>query len=193
MENLNYVTQIPEPRISRFLFSHTRFSWFWLLVRLYVGWEWLYAGWTKLGNPVWTGSKAGLAVQGFLNGALQKTAGPHPDVSVWYAEFIKNFALNHTAAISYLVTYGEILVGVALIVGIFTGIAAFFGTFMNLNYLFAGTVSTNPFLLLLQLFLILAWRTAGWLGLDRYVLPALGTPWQAGTLFNKDVGSQKSV
>lgn len=25
--------------------------------------------------------------------------------------------------------------------------------------------------------LILAWRNAGWYGLDRFVLPALGTPW----------------
>lgn len=178
-------TQIPEPGFSRFLFADTRFSWFWLLVRLYVGWEWLYAGWEKYHNPVWVGDKAGVAVKGFLMGALQKSSGAHPDVQGWYASFIQNTAIPHSALISHLVTYGEILVGVALILGIFTGIAAFFGTFMNLNYLLAGTVSTNPILFVLQLFIILAWRTAGWLGLDRYVLPALGTPWQAGTLFKK--------
>jgi thiosulfate dehydrogenase [quinone] large subunit len=54
---------------------------------------------------------------------------------------------------------------------------------MNLNYLLAGTVSTNPILLILQLFLILAWRVAGWYGLDRWALPSLGTPWQKGKLF----------
>lgn len=177
--------EIPEPKLSRFLFADTRFAWFWLIVRLYIGYEWFMAGWGKLGNPAWTGESAGAAVKGFLMGALQKTAGQHPDVSGWYAYFIQNVALQHTAIFSYLVVWGEIAVGVALILGLFTGIAAFFGTFMNLNYLFAGTVSTNPFMLLLQLFLILAWRTAGWLGLDRYVLPALGTPWQAGQLFNK--------
>ena len=56
---------------------------------------------------------------------------------------------------------------------------------MNLNYLFAGTVSINPLLFLIQLFLVLAWRTAGWYGLDRYILPYLGTPWQAGKAFKK--------
>ncbi|MBX4186975.1 MAG: DoxX family membrane protein [Candidatus Doudnabacteria bacterium] len=178
-------TQIQEPPLSRFLFADTRFSLVWLLIRLYVGYEWFTAGWDKLGNPVWTGDKAGVAVKGFLMGALAKTAGAHPDVSAWYGSFIQNFALNHTQLFSYIVVYGEIAVGVALILGIFTGIAAFFGTFMNLNYLFAGTVSTNPLLLLLQLFLILAWRTAGWIGLDRYVLPKLGTPWQLGTMFRR--------
>jgi thiosulfate dehydrogenase [quinone] large subunit len=182
MNNTNI--QIPEPALSRFLFADTRFAWFWLIVRIYVGWQWLYAGYEKLGNIAWVGAKAGTAVSGFLNGALAKTAGTHPDVSGWYGSLIQNVALPHAAFISYLVTFGEIAVGVALILGLFTGIAAFFGTFMNLNYLFSGTVSVNPLLLVLQLFLILAWRIAGWYGLDRYLLPALGTPWQTGQIFN---------
>ena len=116
---------------------------------------------------------------------MQKTGGQHPDVSAWYGNIIQNVALPHTGFISYLVVYGEIAVGIALILGLFTGIAAFFGTFMNLNYLFAGTVSANPLMLLAQLFLILAWRTAGCIGLDRYALPLLGAPWQPGRLFTK--------
>ncbi len=177
--------QIPEPSASRFLFADTRFSWFWLVVRLYVGYEWLMAGWGKFQNPAWAGENAGAAVKGFLMGALQKSSGLHPDVQGWYADFIQNVALPNTHTLSYLVTYGELLIGAALILGIFTGIAAFFGTFMNLNFLLAGTVSTNPILLLLQLFIILAWRTAGWIGLDRYVLPRLGTPWQSGSMFRR--------
>ncbi len=177
--------QIPEPALSKFLFADTRFAWFWLLVRLYVGWEWVSAGWGKLGSPVWTGDQAGVAVKGFLMGALTKATGAHPDVQGWYANFIHNVALPHTSVISYLITYGELAIGIAVILGIFTGIAAFFGTFMNLNFLLAGTVSINPILLLLQLFLILAWRTAGFLGLDRFVLPYLGTPWQAGSIIKR--------
>jgi thiosulfate dehydrogenase [quinone] large subunit len=181
----NTSMQIPEPALSQFLFADTRFAWFWLIVRLYVGCQWFSAGWEKLGNPVWTGSQAGVGITGFLKGAVQKSAGAHPDVSGWYAAFIQNVALPHAVLFSYLVTYGEIAVGVALILCLFTGIAAFFGSFMNLNYLFAGTVSINPLLAVLQLFLILAWRNAGWWGLDRYLLPALGTPWQPGRSFKK--------
>ncbi len=176
---------IPEPKLSQFLFGDTRFSYVWLIIRIYVGWAWLEAGWTKLHSPVWVGDKAGVALKGFLTGALAKTAGDHPDVSSWYASFLNHFVLPHAVGFSHLVTYGEIIVGAALILGLFTGIAAFFGTFMNLNYLFAGTVSINPLLALLQLFLILAWRTAGWIGLDHWLLSKLGTPWSPGTLFKK--------
>ncbi len=182
---LNQTVEIPEPKLSRFLFADTRFSWFWLLVRFYVGYQWFIAGWEKLNNSAWVGASAGSAIKGFLHGALTKTVGVHPDVSGWYAFFVQHVALPNAVVFSYLITFGELAVGLALILGLFTGIAAFFGSFMNLNYLFAGAVSTNPVLLLLQLFLILAWRTAGWYGLDRYVLPVFGTPWQAGKIFKK--------
>lgn len=171
-----------EPPFSRFLFANTKMAWLWLIVRLYVGWQWALAGWGKVNSNIWVGSQAGLALRGFLQSSLVKAAGAHPDVAGWYAAFIQNFVMPHAASFGYIIAYGEFLVGIALILGIFTGIAAFFGTFMNLNYLFAGTVSINPILLLLQLFLILAWRVAGWYGLDRWVLPALGTPWQKGSM-----------
>jgi len=70
-----------------------------------------------------------------------------------------------------LVSYGELFVGIGLILGAFTGIAAFFGAFMNMNYLYAGTVSTNPTLLILQIFIMLAGKTAGGIGLDRFLSP----------------------
>jgi thiosulfate dehydrogenase [quinone] large subunit len=91
---------------------------------------------------------------------------------------------------SYLVSWGELLVGLALILGIFTGIAAFFGSFMNMNYLLGGMVSTNPILLAIAVLLVLAWKTAGWWGLDRWVLPALGTPWRPGYAFHHPGGDQ---
>ncbi len=177
--------QIPESPISRFLFSDTRSSIIWLVLRVYVGWEWLQAGLAKVSSPVWTGDKTGTAIKGFVMGALAKTGGGHPDVQLWYAQFLRDFVLNHTVLFSYLVAYGEVLVGIALILGIFTGIAAFFGAFMNMNYLFAGTVSINPPLLLIEIFLILAWRVCGWVGIDRWLLPKLGTPWFKGTVFKR--------
>lgn len=45
----------------------------WLVVRLYVGYEWLIGGIEKVfgaGSTVWVGSRAGAAVTGFLNGAI---------------------------------------------------------------------------------------------------------------------------
>lgn len=180
---MDKVVQISEPPLSRFLFADTRVAWFWLLVRLYVGYEWLAAGWEKIQSPAWVGQGAGTALAGFVAGALKKTGGAHPDVYGWYGSFLSGFVIPHSAQFSYIVSFGELLVGIGLVLGIFSGIAAFFGAFMNMNYLFAGTVSINPMLFLLELFLILAWRVAGWFGLDRFLLPLLGTPWAPGKIF----------
>jgi thiosulfate dehydrogenase [quinone] large subunit len=176
---------IEDSPIARALFSDVRWAWIWLILRLYVGWEWLKAGWGKLNNPAWIGSKAGTALTGFVSGSLQQTGGAHPNVQGWYAWFLQHLVQPYTVFWSYLVTFGELLVGIALILGIFTGIAAFFGSFMNMNYLLAGSVSVNPVLLMLATILVLAWKTAGWWGLDRWVLPALGTPWRPGYIFHE--------
>jgi len=178
----NAGTQVPEPPISRFLFADTRLAWFWLAVRVYVGWQWLEAGIEKFENPAWVGANAGAGLTGFVNGALGKTAGAHPDVTGWYATFLQSVVLPYATTWSYAVTFGEMLVGIGLILGCLTGVAAFFGSFMNANFLFAGTVSINPLLFVLATWLVLAWRVAGFLGLDFFVLPALGTPWAPGKL-----------
>ena len=54
------------------------------------------------------------------------------------------------------------------------------GTFM------AGAASTNGLLFAVATWLVLAWKTAGWIGLDRWLLRALGTPWRPGYLFTRD-------
>ncbi len=178
-------SQVPEPPIARFIFADTRFAWFWLIVRLYVGYEWISSGLGKLASPAWTGASSGAAITGFVNGALQKTAGEHPDVPGWYAGFLQNVVLPNASLFAHLVTYGEILVGAGLVLGALTGVAAFFGSVMNVNFLLAGTVSLNPILFVLATWLVLAWRVAGWWGLDRWLLPLLGTPWKRGMLFDQ--------
>jgi len=195
-------TQVPEPPIARFLFADTRMAWLWLIVRVYVGWQWLVAGIDKLtgysidpgtfgthaGNSWIFTSHPGAALSGFLNGALAQTSGAHPAVQGWYGWFVQHIALPGAGVFTYFVTFGEILVGIGLIFGVLTGIAAFFGLFMNLNFLLAGAVSINPIIGGLALFLVLAWRVAGYYGVDRYLLPLLGTPW-TGSLAKKPKAS----
>jgi thiosulfate dehydrogenase (quinone) large subunit len=178
------VITMEDPPVARFLFSDVRFSWFWLILRLYTGYEWLVAGWEKVINPAWVGPQAGTALAGFVKGALAQTTGAHPNVQGWYATFLQNVVLPAAPVFSFVVAFGELLVGIALILGMFTGIAAFFGGFMNVNYLLAGAVSTNPFLFVFATWLVLAWKTAGWLGLDHWIFPALGTPWRPGRVFH---------
>ena len=96
----------------------------------------------------------------------------------WYRDFL-NFLLDQEAYTWFapIVVWGELLVGLGLIFGALVGIAAFFGTVMNMSFMIAGTVSSNPWMFGLTIFIILGWKVAGYLGLDRWLLPMLGTPW----------------
>ncbi len=183
---------VTDPPFAVSLFSDWRWAWLWLIVRLYIGYEWLLAGWDKIISPSWVGAQAGTALRGFLNNAISLTGGAHPAVQAWYATFIKAAILPAVGFWSYAVAFGETLVGLGLIFGMFTGIAAFFGFFMNMNYLLAGSVSTNPILLFLSIFIILAWKTAGWWGLDRWVLVDLGTPWSPGLAFQGNAPERRT-
>jgi thiosulfate dehydrogenase [quinone] large subunit len=174
-------SQIPGPPLATWLFKDTRAAWLWLPLRLYLGWSWLQHGLEKVTNPAWTDS--GQALAGFWGNAV--TTDPKPVITVgWYREFIE--ALLGAQAYTWfsdLIVYGEMLVGLALILGAFTGIAAFFGAFMNWNYIMAGSASTNGLLLVIAVGLVVGWKVSGWIGLDRWLLPLLGTPWRPGTLF----------
>lgn len=203
--NPRAATTIPEPPLARFLFADRRMAWFWLIVRVYAGYAWFAAGFEKLtGTSIDFGTfgqkstpwvfttHTGAAIKGFVNGALAQTTGSHANVQGWYGSFLKTFVLPHPAFWAYAITFGELAVGLGLIFGLLTGIAAFFGVFMNLNYVLAGAVSTNPILGFLGLFLILAWRIAGYYGADRYLLPLLGTPW-TGSLTTHESASSVAV
>jgi thiosulfate dehydrogenase [quinone] large subunit len=63
---------------------------------------------------------------------------------------------------------------------------------MNWNYLMAGSVSINPVLLPLEVLLLLAWRTAGWWGVDRWLLPSMGTPWRPGRVFREEAATSSA-
>jgi thiosulfate dehydrogenase (quinone) large subunit len=178
---------IPEPNITRFLFADTRMAPVWLILRLWLGYEWLNAALGKWAEGGWVGEGAGGAVKGFAQGAIAQTTGEHPQVTGWYASFLENVVVPNAALFSYLVILGETLIGIALVVGAFTGIAAFFGVFMNASFIFAGTAGANPLMALVAILLVLAWRVAGWWGLDRWILPAIGVPGAAGTLFKRRV------
>ena len=174
-----------ESPVAKFLLSDTRAAFLWLPIRLYVGWAWLTAGWSKLNNPAWVGSGTGQSLSGFIAKAVAKATGEHPDVSLWYANFLQTVVLDNVETWSVVVATGEFLVGLGLLLGLFTGVAAFFGLMMNFNFMLAGSLSTNPILLVLSVGLVLAWRVVGQLGLDRFVLPVLGTPWQPGRWFRQ--------
>ena len=183
-QTITHNVYVSDPPVARALFGSTRWAWIWLFVRLYLGYTWLMSGIGKLGNPGWL--QTGEVLKGFWERAVIIPDAPaRPAIAFgWYRDFIQ-LLLDSGSYVWFarLVVVGEILVGIALILGMFSGMAAFFGGFMNWNYMMAGAASTNPLLFILAILLILAWKTAGWWGLDRWLLRWLGTPWAPGLIF----------
>ena len=177
--NPNGTVTFHDPPIAQLLFGNTRLAWLWLVVRLYVGWQWLDAGWHKFTDPKWLSS--GEAIRGYWERAVAIPAPPAraPITYDWFRDFLTFLlSINADTWMSKVIVFGELAIGLGLIVGAFVGVAAFFGAFMNMNFLLAGTTSSNPVLFALAVLLMLAWKVAGYYGLDRVLLPVLGTPWE---------------
>ena len=81
----------------------------------------------------------------------------------WWAGFLHNFVIPNASWIGRFISLGEILIGVALILGLFTGVAAFAGLSLNIIYMFTGSAGVNPMYAILSVLLVLAWRNAGWI------------------------------
>lgn len=138
----------------------------WAVLRIYIGYTWLMGGIGKV-------TSGGFDASGFIQGAIANSAGEGATVQAWWGTFLNTFALPNAELFSFMVMWGEVLVGAALILGIFTNFAALMGITMNFAFLFSGTVSTNAQMVLITVFLIVAGFNAGRYGLDRWVIPFL--------------------
>jgi thiosulfate dehydrogenase [quinone] large subunit len=174
--------------VSDWLYRSREASFLWLVVRVWLGYQWANAGYQKIWgserSAFWFGNGAG--VKGFATaGVLGSSAGKGGASYGWWAAFLHNFVIPNAAWIGRVVSIGEVLIGVGLIVGLFTGVAAFSGLVLNLTYMFSGSAGVNPMFSLLAVLLVLAWRNAGWIGLDRFVLQNAWTPHRLGSVFGR--------
>jgi thiosulfate dehydrogenase [quinone] large subunit len=191
-------TEIEGPAFTRFLFGNTRAGLFWLPIRLFVGFTWLEAGYHKLSGTGWT--DGGAALQGYWQHAVAVPAAGAGTPAItfeWYRAFLQTLLDSHAYTwFAPLIVFGEMAVGIGLLVGCLTGVAAFFGALMNMSFLLAGSASVNPVLFTLAIGLILGWKVAGYYGVDRYLLPMLGTPWRPGAIKGREttpVGGAQAI
>jgi thiosulfate dehydrogenase [quinone] large subunit len=161
---------LEDPAFARVLLNDSRFAILWLPLRVWLGSIWLGGAFTKLGDPEWMGS--GETMRQFLLSASVQAG------EAWYRELLGQLLASGAYVwAAKLVAFGELAVGLGLIVGAFTGLAAFFGAFMNFNFLLAASTGPDPMMFVAAIALILAWKTAGYWGADYFLLPLIGTPW----------------
>jgi thiosulfate dehydrogenase (quinone) large subunit len=137
-------------------------------VRVYLGYQWIDAGWHKL-----TG---GFDAGGFLKNAVDKPIIDKTTQELVYPNFvyfIKHFALPNVKMFNVIIPVGEFLIGAGLILGGLTAAAAFFGLLMNFMFMFAGTLNTNPWFVLIGVIVLFAGTNAGRYGLDYFLIPLL--------------------
>ncbi|MEH6949347.1 DoxX family protein [Bacillus sp. JJ634] len=149
-----------------FLRENKKISILLAVLRVYLGYTWIMAGWGKVASGQFDAS-------GFLQGALAKATGEHPAVQGWWVVFLENVAIPNVEIFNTLVPWGELLVGIGLLVGCFTKTAVLFGLIMNFSYLFSGTTSANPQLVLLSMFILVSAVNAGKYGIDGMIMPTL--------------------
>lgn len=174
-------SQLQDAPFIKFLFSNTKMAWLWLIVRVYVGYQWVDASLHKLSAPEWM--QTGDALKGYWTNAISIPEAPAraPIYFDWYRSFLESMLDSGSYVwFAKLVAIGELLVGVALIIGLFVGLAAFFGGLMNFNFLLAGSLSSGPLLLILQILLMITWKISGHLGVNYFIHKKLGTFWQRG-------------
>lgn len=137
------------------------------IVRIVLGYKWITSGWGKV-----TGG--GFDATGYLTNAITNPVAKGEDVLYpTFNAFIEHVALPCVDIINFIIPWGELLVGVGLVLGVLTLPAVFFGMLMNFMFMFAGTVSTNPYMILLGFIVMLAATNAGRFGGDFFVLPWL--------------------
>ena len=128
------------------------------LLRIYTGVFFAKYGIDKIGRDEFN-------IQGFLQGRLDSAFG-------FYQPLLENVFIPNAALFSFLVAWGELALGIALILGAATRYAAFAGAFMVANFWFAkgqGFLDAqNHDVMWIMILLVLALVPAGRvLGLDQ--------------------------
>lgn len=139
--------------------------WITTIIRLYLAYEWIHGGIEKISS--------GFSAKGFVMGAISHPVMTPENTQAygWYTSFLKGAVAPNINLFSFMVSWGELLVGLGLLFGALATAAAFFGMVMNFAYLLAGTVSVNPLFLCLEFIILVAGYNASKIGLDHWIIP----------------------
>ena len=122
------------------------YLWYIVIVRLYVGYYLLQQGILKY-------------LRGFPQSDwISRSIGDLNKIEIfdWYRSFLINVVAPHRELFGYLVMSGEILIGLCLVLGLFTRFSSIMGIFLLLNYFFGpGMAKGGASLAQQQTFIIL--------------------------------------
>jgi thiosulfate dehydrogenase [quinone] large subunit len=132
----------------------------WLAMRVWLGIMWIQAGWAKLfgaENPFFLHNN-GAGVAGF--------AAHGVPAYTWWGSFLHSFVVPNAGWIGVLIAVAEFTIGVALVAGLFTRIAALGSLALLFTYVMSGTASVCAWYALFAIVILTMWRTSSWIGID---------------------------
>jgi len=139
--------------LNEFTRKKTAQLWPITLLRVYAGVFFFYYGFGKVTNP-----KFAEGLSGFVNGNLENCFG-------FIRPFLESVVLPNSGVFAFLVSWGELLIGVALILGLATRYASIAGAVMVAVFWFSkgqGFLSAqNHDSIWLVIFIVLATVHAG--------------------------------
>ena len=131
----------------------------WTAMRVWLGVMWIQAGAAKLWGAeaaAFLHSSAGVA--GFA-------AHGTPAYS-WWGSFLHGFVVPNAGALGVLIAVAEFAIGIALVAGLFTRVAALGSLALLFTYVMSGTASVCAFYALFAIVILVMWRTSSWIGAD---------------------------
>ena len=131
----------------------------WTAMRVWLGVMWIQAGVAKL----W-GAEAAAFVHS-SKGVAGFAAHGTPAYS-WWGSFLHGFVVPNAGWIGVLVAVAEFAIGIALVAGLFTRVAALGSLALLFTYVMSGTASVCAFYALFAIVILVMWRTSSWIGAD---------------------------
>ena len=165
----NVSSQTIDDRVLRFIKRELSKEGAYLLpLRLFIGMGWLRASAEKIVDPDWLG---GTILAAFLE---EKLAGEHV-VFPFYRTLITDVFLPNASVLSWIMVIGQLLMGAAILVGLFTNVALLGGLFMNLNFILVGAPNPSAFYFVIQVALFIG-GTGAIIGVDALLGRRIRTP-----------------
>ena len=141
------------------------------MLRMFIGYWFLKAGLDKL-----IAGDFPTKLPGIFDAWVKDNPFP------WYKDFLLGVAMPHSGVFGFLVPWGETLAGLALVLGIGTGIACFFGMFMCGNYYLAGghsspAVAGTNLLMVVSCLTLWGTKSGRYFGVDVFVRRYIRINW----------------
>jgi len=160
IELLGTPSERQTPRTIEFLMQSKVMAIGWTAMRVWLGIMWIQTGVAKLWgaeNPAFLHNN-GAGVAGFAAHGV-------PAYS-WWGSFLHSFVVPNSGWIGILVAVAEFVIGVGLVLGLFTRAAALGSLALLFTYVMSGTASVCAFYALFAVVIFATWRTSTWLGVD---------------------------